>query len=185
MHGLNSSACLVLCVTNALSNSVTDSCFIWVGETVYFYNHVVCKYLCLYIILTFSYSIVCLSLVATSGSVVLTQTHPAAPYVCRTGNISLRCQYGGVGDVVSVLWVIGTKAGTVNPSTIPGHTALPRTTTYEELVVDSYTNVREKYQCGPALPNGSALSSNVYEPQIECKLDQSRCTKLWHACVPY
>ena len=30
-----------------------------------------------------------------AGSVVLTQTHPAAPYVCRTGNITLRCQYDG------------------------------------------------------------------------------------------
>ena len=29
------------------------------------------------------------------GSVALTQTHPAAPYVCRTGNITLRCQYDG------------------------------------------------------------------------------------------
>ena len=34
--------------------------------------------------------------VSCAGSVVLTQTHPAAPYVCRTGNITLRCQYGGV-----------------------------------------------------------------------------------------
>ena len=114
---------------------------------------------------------------------VLTQTLPAAPYVCRTGNITLRCQYGGVGDVVSVLWVIGTEAGTVNPSTIPGHTALPLTTTYQGLVVNSYTSLRERYQCAPVLTNGSALSSNEYEPQIECKLSQSRCTKLWHALL--
>ena len=189
MHALNSSACLVLCVANALPNSGTvSSCFIWEWETVASYAFiifVVCKYLYLYIILTFSDCIYSLSLDTTSGSVVLTQTLPAAPYVCRTGNITLRCQYGGVGDVVSVLWVIGTEAGTVNPSTTPGHTALPRTTTYQEVVVDSYTNLRERYQCAPALTNGSALSSNVYEPQIECKLSQSRCTKLWHACVSY
>ena len=38
--------------------------------------------------------------VACAGSVVLTQTHPAAPYVCRTDNITLRCQYDGVGECV-------------------------------------------------------------------------------------
>ena len=36
--------------------------------------------------------------VACAGSVVLTQTHPAAPDVCRTCNITLRCQYGGMVD---------------------------------------------------------------------------------------
>ncbi len=105
-----------------------------------------------------------------AGSVVLTQTHPPAPYVCRTGNITLRCQYDGVGDVVSVLWFIGTPTTTtIDPSTIPGHTALPRTTTYQEVVVDSYTNVAGRYRCSPVLTNGSALDSNVYEPLIECK----------------
>ena len=29
--------------------------------------------------------------ISCAGSVVLTQTHPVAPYVCRTGNITLRC----------------------------------------------------------------------------------------------
>ena len=42
--------------------------------------------------------------VSCAGSVVLTQTHPAAPYVCRTGNITLRCQYDGVEGVLNVLW---------------------------------------------------------------------------------
>ena len=78
-----------------------------------------------------------------AGSVVLTQTHPAALYVCRTGNITLRCQYGGVEGVMAVLWAIGNDTTTTNPSTIPGHTALPPTTTYQELVVDSYTNLRK------------------------------------------
>ena len=36
--------------------------------------------------------------VSCAGSVVLTQTHPAAPYVCRTGNITLRCQYDDVEE---------------------------------------------------------------------------------------
>ena len=78
------------------------------------------------------------------GTVTLTQIHPAAPYVCRTGNITLRCQYGGVENALSVVWAIGNETST-DPSTIPGHTALPRTTTYQEIVVDSYTNLREKY----------------------------------------
>ena len=99
---------------------------------------------------------------------VLTQTHPAAPYVCRTGNITLRCQYDGVENVLAVLWFIGTPTTTTtDPSTIPGHTALPLTTTYLEVVVDSYTNVAGRYRCSPVLSNGSALDSNVYEPQIE------------------
>ena len=40
-----------------------------------------------------------------AGSVVLTQTHPAAPYVCRTGNISpsllLPTHYSDSDHVVS------------------------------------------------------------------------------------
>ena len=101
---------------------------------------------------------------------VLTQTHPAAPYVCRTGKITLRCQYDGVEGVLGVIWVLGNGTGTSNPSTFPGHTALPPTTTYQEVVVDSYTNLRESYQCGAVLTNGTVLLSNVYQAQIECKL---------------
>ena len=96
-----------------------------------------------------------------AGSVVLTQTHSAAPYVCRTGNITLRCQYDGVENVLGVVWVIGTET-TPDPSTIPGHTALPRTTTYQEVVVDSYTNLAAGYDCTPTLSNGTQLESNLY-----------------------
>ena len=92
---------------------------------------------------------------------ILTQTHPAAPYVCRTGNITLRCQYDGVKGVLVVLWRINDQA-TGKPSTIPGHTALPRTTTYQEVVVDSYTNLATVYRCVPTLSNGSQLQSNSY-----------------------
>ena len=102
------------------------------------------------------------------GSVVLTQTHPAAPYVCRTGNITLRCQYDGVENVLVVAWIIGFQT-TSNPSTIPGHTALPRTTTYQEVVVDSYTNLATGYRCVPYFSNGSLLQSNPYIPQNECE----------------
>ena len=103
-----------------------------------------------------------------AGSVVLTQTHPAAPYVCRTGNITLRCQYDGVGESMTVWWLVGAQT-TINPSTIPGHTALPRTTTYQEVVVDSYTNLAAGYRCLPTLSNGSRLQSNSYIPQNECE----------------
>ena len=104
--------------------------------------------------------------VSCAGSVVLTQTHPAAPYVCRTGNITLRCQYDGVENLVVVLWLIGGQT-TANPSTIPGHTFPINTTTYQEVVVDSYTNLAAGYRCVPTLRNGSQLQSNPYIPQIE------------------
>ena len=107
-----------------------------------------------------------------AGSVVLTQTHPAAPYVCRTGNITLRCQYDGVGGVSSVLWIIGFQT-TTNPSTIPGHTALPRTTTYQEVMVDSYTNLATGYRCEPTFSNGSQNQSRTYFPQKECECCQT------------
>ena len=108
-----------------------------------------------------------------AGSVVLTQTHPAAPYVCRTaGNITLRCQYGGVENVLFVLWSIGGQT-TTNPSNlnISGHTTLPLTVTYQELVVDSYTNLATGYRCSP-FSNGSQLQSNSYTPQNECECHQ-------------
>ena len=107
-------------------------------------------------------------LLACAGSVVLTQTHPAAPYVCRTGNITLRCQYGGVEGVSSVVWFIGLQT-TTNPSTIPGHTALPPTTTYQEVVVDNYTSLATGYRCEPTFSNGSQLQSSIYIPQKECE----------------
>ena len=109
-----------------------------------------------------------LLLILYTGTVILTQTHPAAPYVCRTGNIPLRCQYDGVENVLVVLWVIGSRT-TANPSTIPGHTAFPRTTTYQEVVVDSYTNLAAGYRCEPTFSNGSQLRSPRFIPQNECE----------------
>ena len=58
----------------------------------------------------------------------------------------------------------------VDPSTIPGHTALPRTTTYQEVVVDSYTNLRERYQCTIVVV-GSVFNSNNFIPVIEGEVD--------------
>ena len=114
----------------------------------------------------------------TPGSVVLTQTHPAAPYVCRTGNITLRCQYDGVENVLVVVWLIGVQT-TSNASTIPGHTALPRTTTYQEVVVDSYTNLATGYRCVPTFSNGSRLQSNIYIPQVECESTKPHPIHWW------
>ena len=108
--------------------------------------------------------------VACAGSVVLTQTHPAAPYVCRTGNITLRCQYGGVENVLGVQWATAFHATTSNASTIPGHTSLPRTTTYQEVVVDSYTNLRKRYQCTVVVGSIVSNSNNFMPPQLEGKL---------------
>ena len=104
-----------------------------------------------------------------SGSVVLTQTHPAAPYVCRTGNITLRCQYDGVEGVADFVWVIGNEEGTISPSTYPGHTALHQTVTYQEVVVDNYVSLKERYQCATVLNTGRVLTSNHYETRTECK----------------
>ena len=78
-----------------------------------------------------------------AGLVVLTQTYPAAPYMCRTGNITLRCQYDKANIIT---WSVANMPN-VDLSTIPGHTALNRTTTYQEVVVNNYTNLREWYRC--------------------------------------
>ena len=101
-----------------------------------------------------------------TGAVTLTQTHPDAPYVCRTGNITLRCQYD-TGVVVS--WSVGNMSN-VNIFTIPGHTALPPTTTYQEVVVDSYTNLSERYQCAVVGMSYVINSNNFMPPQPEGKL---------------
>ena len=104
--------------------------------------------------------------VSCAGSVVLTQTNPPAPYVCRTGNIILRCQYDGVENVLGVLWIIGSEV-TSNASTIPGHTGLPRTTTYQEVVVDSYTGVT--WQQGIVVSLHSAMGHNCRATYISLR----------------
>ena len=110
---------------------------------------------------------------------VLTQTHPSAPYVCRTGNITLRCQYGGVENVLGVLWILGNEAGTPDPTNIPGNTALPP----QELVVDNYTNLLERYQCAPVLINGTTLNSN--EPSFYiCIYVQTEQYSFAPKCMP-
>ena len=111
-----------------------------------------------YLFLTFFHSIL--------AAISLTQTHPAAPYVCRTGNITLRCQYG---ITEGVLWTVGSMFDFENTSIIPGHTALPLTTTHQDLVVVSYTNLRERYQCTAVIGNGTRAGSNYYLPIVESK----------------
>ena len=99
------------------------------------------------------------------AAVTLTQTHPAAPYVCRTGNITLRCQYDAA-DLVS--WSVDDMSN-VDPSTIPGHAISDSTTTYQELVVDSYTNLRERYQCTVVVGSSVSNSNNFMPAQPEGK----------------
>ena len=105
-------------------------------------------------------------LISSAVTISLTQTHPAAPYVCRTGNITLRCQYG-IAEEVLILWSVGFNLE--DPSIIPGHTALPPTTTYQDLVVGSYTNLRGEYRCTAVFGNGTRAGSNVYIPNAECE----------------
>ena len=74
-----------------------------------------------------------------------------------------------------MVWVIGNET-TPDPSTILGHTALTRTSTYQEVVVDSYTNLRARYRCDLVLSNGTGVPSNKYDHMIECE----QCS-----CNPY
>ena len=107
-------------------------------------------------------------LISSAVTISLTQTHPAAPYVCRTGNITLRCQYGRAEEVL-ILWSVGSMYNLEHLSTIPGHTALPPTTSYQDLVVDSYTNLRGEYHCTAVFGNGTHADSNNYLPIAECE----------------
>ena len=95
---------------------------------------------------------------------VLTQAHPAASYVCRTGNITLRCQYDVTQTVLAIQWII---SGTLtDPATIRGHNTAPPTSTYHEVVVDNYMNLSGSYSCAVVI-TGTILPSNVYTPSIE------------------
>ena len=89
--------------------------------------------------------------------------------LCTYNVYKCSINFGGSFKVLVVLWAIGTEITTANPSTISGHTALPRTTTYQEVVVDNYTNLAAEYCCTPTLSNGSQLLSNRYNPQYECE----------------
>ena len=73
---------------------------------------------------------------------VLTQTHPAAPYVCRTVNITLRCQYDGVEGVLNVVWNVDDVVNLdFDSMTLPGHTALDRTGSHQDLVIASFADL--------------------------------------------
>ena len=86
--------------------------------------------------------------VSCEGSVVLTQTHPAAPYVCRTGNITIRCQYDGLEGVQNVLWNVDNMMNLdFVTKTLPGHTALGRTDSHQDVVIASFADLRGTYDC--------------------------------------
>ena len=57
----------------------------------------------------------------------------------------------------------------VDPSAIPGHAISNSTTTYQELVVDSYTNLREKYLCSVFVGSSVSNSNNFMPAQPEGK----------------
>ena len=83
-----------------------------------------------------------------AGTVNLTQTHPAAPYVCRTGNITLRCQYDGVENVLNVVWNVDDMVNLdFDSMTLPGHTALDQTDSHQDLVIASFVDLRGTYMC--------------------------------------
>ena len=80
--------------------------------------------------------------------------------MCGTGNITLKCQYG-IAEKVLIVWSVGSVFNVECLSTILGHTVLPRTTTYQVLVVDSCTNLRAEYHCTAVFVNGTRAGSNV------------------------
>ena len=87
-------------------------------------------------------------MMACAGSVVLTQTHPSAPYVCRTGNITLRCQYNGLEGVQNVLWNVDNMMNLdFVTKTLPGHTALDRAESHQDVVIASFADLRGTYDC--------------------------------------
>ena len=102
--------------------------------------------------------------VACEGSVVLTQTHPAAPYVCRTGNITLRCQYGGVENVLNVVWNVDDMVNLdFDSMTLPGHTALDRTDSHQDLVIASFADLRGSYECS-VIHSADIIDSPKFSP---------------------
>ena len=106
-----------------------------------------------------------------ASSVILTQTYPAAPYVCRTGIITLRCQYD-VEALLFVQWIVGGQVEH-NVSNIHGHTTLTSTGTYQNVVVDNYTYLRMTYRCSAILRNGTNVDSQLFVPVVEGEFSNS------------
>ena len=99
-----------------------------------------------------------------AGSVVVTQTHPAVPYVCRTGNITLRCQYDGVENVLNVVWNVDDMVNLdFDAMTLPGHTALNRTDTHQEVVIASFADLRGTYEC-TVIQSANIINSPMLSP---------------------
>ena len=106
-----------------------------------------------------------------AGSVVLTQTYvatqmPLMSVRMATSTSGVRwwgweCDGCGVGH-----WDRGDIQRIHHLRT---H-GLPPTTTYQEVVVDSYTNLKEGYQCDAVLPNGTGVASNNHSVHTsECE----------------
>ena len=84
--------------------------------------------------------------------------------MCRTGNITLRCQYDGVDNVLDVVWVNNQCINNPRTHCPPSHNYL-----YQEVVVDSYTNLRERYRCDVVLSNETGVASNNCVHMNECE----------------
>ena len=118
---------------------------------------------------------------------VLTQTHPAAPYVCRTGNITLRCQYDGVENVLFVLWNVDDliNLNSTDLMTLPGHTALDRTESHQDLVIASFADLRGTYQCAVIQSTDLTSSPQLSPGPVEGVFDTVICIVLYHLAVGY
>ena len=123
---------------------------------------------------------------------VLTQTHPAAPYVCRTGNITLRCQYDGVENVLNVVWNVDDMVNLdFDAMTLPGHTALNWTDSHQDVVIASFAYLRKTCDSvviqpgyitsSPRLIPGPVEGVYCYVPLYVCKLSNFRW-KHWSLC---
>ena len=116
--------------------------------------------------------------VSCTGSVVLTQTHPAAPYVCRTGNITLRCQYDGVENVLVVVWNVDSIFNLdFVTKTLPGHTALDQTDSHQDVVIASFADLRGTYDCAVIYSANISNSPQLSPGPIEgvCHSFSSNC----------
>ena len=117
--------------------------------------------------------------VSCAGSVVLTQTHPAAPYVCRTGNITLRCQYNGVEDVLNVAWNLNDTV-MVDLMTLPGQSALDRTDSHQDLEIASFADLRGTYQCAIIQSTDLTSSPRLSPGPVEGAFDTVNVLYIYH-----
>ena len=87
--------------------------------------------------------------------------------VTVSGNITLRCQYESMENVLGVQWISDIRMVT-DPSMFVGHTVTFFNSSYQEVAVDSYINLMNSYTCAAIVQDG-AIPSNEYRPSSECE----------------